>query len=163
MTILEQAFASNTETPIFTIELSHSSFGTLRLARAYFDLEATLENSSTVIFTAAGIDLGYPEKSSDGRQDLAINIDNTSNEVWTKISDVITANRTSSEKVICKFRAFLESDLSEPQPGIYTFAVMETTVNRMTASIRASYTPIPDTVYPRGRYYPTTYPGVKYA
>lgn len=163
MTILEQAFASNTETPILTVELTHSSFGTLRLAKAYYDLEATLEDASTVTFTAVGIDLGYPEKSTDGRQDLSINIDNTSNEVWQKISQVITANRTTSEKVVCKFRAFLESDLSEPQPGIYTFTVMETTVNRRTASIRASYTPIPDTVYPRSRYYPTTYPGVKYA
>ena len=163
MTAIEQAFASNTETPLMTVELSHSSFGTSRLVKAYYDLEATLETSSTVTFTAAGISLSYPEKTTDGRQDLSIQIDNTNNEVWTQISNVINASRASSEKVVCKMRSFLESDLSAPHGGVYTFTVMETTANRNVAAIRASYTPIPDTAYPRHRYYSTTYPGVKYA
>lgn len=162
MTAIEQAYASNAETPLLTVELLHSSFGSIRLVSARYDLEATLEDSTTVTFLKSGVNIVRPEKSTDGRQDLAIEIDNYSNIAWNQIKQVITANRVSDEAVICKFRSFLESDLSAPAGGVFVLTVTQTSINISTVSIKASYTPIPDTNYPRHRYYATTYPGLKY-
>lgn len=164
MTAINTAYASNSATPLLTIEFLHSSLtgGALRLVQAYYDLEATLEDSTTVTFSASGIGISLPEKSTEGRQDLNIQIDNASNLVWQQVKLVIDANRTSEEKIICKFRSFLEADLSAPAGAVYVLTVTGTSINRNTAGIQATYTPIPDTGYPRKRYYPTSYPGVKY-
>ena len=161
---LNRAFASNEATPVLTIEFIHASFtgGLIRLVRGYKDFTATLEDASTVTFSPSGIGIAYPEKSTDGRQDLNIQIDNVSNVIWTEVSKVIEANRTSEARVQCKFRSFLTSDLSQPQGEIYTFTVTTSSIDRVSALIQATYTPIPDTQYPRSRYYPTTYPGIKY-
>lgn len=165
MTALERAFASNEATPILTVDISHSAItgGVLRLARAYSDLTATIEGGSTVTFLRSGIGISYPEKSTEGRQDLNIQIDNVSNVVWQEINSVVVANRTTQERAVCKMRAFLESDLTAPQGEVYTFTITGTSITRSSAVIRATYTPIPDTEYPRHKYYSNSYPGVKYA
>mgnify|MGYP000513007664 CR=1 FL=1 len=164
MSAIEQAYASNASTPLVVFEFLHSAFtgGAIRLAQSYYDIEATLEDLSTQTFSKSGIGFAYPEKSTEGRQDLNIQIDNVSREVWQEIKKVITANRTTTEKVICKMRTYLPSDLTAPAGAIYMFTVTKTSVMRDTATFRASYTPIPNVSYPRKRYYTTDYPGLKY-
>ena len=164
MTALEQAYASNTETPLLTLELRHSALddGVIYLVSSNYDLDATLEDAYSVTFQKCGIDISLPEKSTDGRQDLVITIDNVSNYIWQQIKAVVTANRISQEVIACKFRPFLPSDLTAPAGAVLSLSVTESSINRSTASIRATYTPIPDTAYPRYRYYSTSYPGVKY-
>jgi hypothetical protein len=162
---LETAYASNEATPLVTVEFAHSAFdgGYIRLVQSFYDLTATTENSETVTFNKSGINLSLPEKTTDGRQDLRIEIDNVSNAVWTEIKKAVTANRTTQEKINCTFRNYLEADLSAPAGPVYKFVVSSTSINITTATIIASYTPIPDTYYPRYRYYPTVFSGVKYA
>jgi hypothetical protein len=164
MTALNQAYASNDQTPLITLEFLHSALsgGALRLVQGYYDIQATLEDSTTVTFSASGIGVTLPEKSTDGRQDLDIQLDNVSNLVWQEISGVVTASRASSEVVICKYRPFLESDLSAPAGAAYVLAVTQSSINRVTASLTASFAQIPDMAYPKGRYYPTVYPGLRY-
>jgi len=164
MTALNRAYASNEETPLVTLEFLHSGLtgGALRLVQGYYDISATLEDATSVTFSASGIGVSLPEKGTDGRQELNIQIDNVSNYVWQQISSVVTASRASPERVICKYRPFLESDLSAPAGATYVLTVTQSSINRTTANIRASFAQIPDMAYPRARYYPTTYPGLKY-
>lgn len=161
---LERAYASNEATPLLTYEFSHASLtgGVLRYVSGFYDLSATLEDSSNVTFTAAAIQGPRPAKTTDGRQVLTIQIDNTSNAVFTQIKQVIDANRTSETPVICKFREYLEADTSAPASAVFTFTVMGVSINRNTAVITAAYAPIPDMTWPRRRYFTNSYPGLKY-
>ena len=162
---LEQAYASNTATPLHTLEFLHSGLndGARRLVRGYSDITATLEDSSVVTFQAAGFGISLPDKGTDGKQDLQIQLDNISLEAYQDISSAKAASRTSNEKIICKYRAFLESDLTQPASGTYRLIVTKTAINRSSVIIEASYAPIPDISWPVKRYYPSDYPGVKYA
>lgn len=161
---LERAYASAENTPLATLEIIHTSIsgGVLRLVSDFEDLEATIEDSSTVTFTAAAFTARLAEKSSDGQQQLDIAIDNTNNLVWNQLSAVITANRLSESQVILKFRPFFRSDASAPAGAVYSFAVKSTSINTSRATIRASYNQLPDISYPTKRYYTTQYPGLKY-
>lgn len=164
MTALEQAYASNNDTILWTIEISHSAItgGVIRLVRAYSDLTATLEDSSVVTFQASGVGINFPGKNANGQQDLEFQLDNVSREIFQELKAVKTANRTTQEKTVLKFREFLESDTSSPAGAVYTLNVSEVNINNRTAYFRGIYTPIPDMSYPRLRYFPTLYPGLKY-
>jgi hypothetical protein len=161
---LEKAYASNTETPLITLEFLHSALsgGALRLVQGYYDIEATLEDASTVTFSASGIGVELPANSVEGKQELKLQIDNVSNLVWTEIKAIVTANRTTQERVTCKYRPFLESDLSAPAGATYSLNVTRAIVNRNQANIMATYVPVPAISYPSKRYYSSIYPGVKY-
>lgn len=161
---LEQAYASNTETPLLTVELSHSALtgGVLRFVRGYYDITATTEAAATVVFTATGMGLNLPQKSSDGDQQLDIQLDNVSNEVFRELEAVRVANRTTEEPINCILRPYLESDLSAPAGATYELQVKSVKVTRNAAVISATYSPLPNVSYPRKRYYPTTYVGLRY-
>lgn len=163
---LQQAYASNASTPLLTLEFTHSAItgGVLRLVQSKYDLVATTESGEAVTFSAApAMNLTLPDNSTDGSQDLQIQIDNASNRIWTELAKIVAANRVTAEKVLCKYRPYLESDLSAPSGGVYSLTVTGSAINRATATISATYTPIPESAYPRLRYYATKYPGVKYA
>ena len=162
MSALQQAFASNEATPIDTLEFSHSSFGVIYVAKSYFDLTATLEDSSVVVFQRAGLGIQLPERSTDGQQELSIQLDNLDNDIYLKLRGVQEANRATQEQVVCKYRPYLLSDLSAPAGAILKLLVTGATINTRQATIRATWANFPDTTYPRGRYYATDYPGVKY-
>lgn len=163
MTALQRAYASNEATPLSTIEFYHSSIGYLRFVQAYYDLTATLEDSSTVLFSKSGLGIQLPERSTDGRQDLSIQIDNLSNDVYLALRAVQESMRSTDERAIAKYRPYLESDLSAPAGAVLRLIVTGSTINRQQATIRATWSPFPNSAYPRHRYYPTNYPGIKYA
>lgn len=164
MTALNQAYASNKGTPLHTIEFLHSGItgGALRLVQAYSDISATLEDASTVTFTATALGISLPSRGTDGRQDLRIQIDNVSLIAYTEIKAAKTATRTTAEKIICKYRPFLESDLSAPAGATVVLTVTETVISRNSVNITATYTPIPEISWPIRRYFPAQFPGVKY-
>lgn len=161
---LEKAYASNTATPLNTIRIKHSGIagGSIDLVQGYYNITATLEDSTVVTFLASGFGIKLPNRSTDGRQDLQITLDNVSKEAWTQISAAKVASRSAQEKIVCEYRPFLEADLSAPAGATYKLTVRETSINRNRVSMTASYAPIPDISYPRKRYYSTDYPGVKY-
>lgn len=163
MTAIARAYASNEATPLETLEFSHSSITTMYFVRAFYDLTATLESSTEVTFVRSGLGIQLPEKSTDGQQELQIQIDNLSNDVYQTLSTIQNSMRSTDEKAIIKYRSYLESDLSAPAGAVIKLIMTSASVNRRTASIRASWSPFPDASYPRYRYYPTLYPGVKYA
>lgn len=162
MTAIARAYASNEATPLSTFGFSHSSISTLYFVQGYYDLEATLEDSSVVTFSKSGLGFSLPERSTDGQQDLQIQIDNVSNEVYNSLKTVQDSMRSSDEKAVIKYRPYLESDLSAPSGAVIRLFMVGAVVNRKQAIIRASWSPFPDAIYPRYRYYPTLYPGVKH-
>lgn len=162
MSAIAKAYASNEATPLETLEFSHSSIPTLYFVRAYYDLTATLENSTEVTFTRSGIAMQLPESSTDGQQELEIQIDNASNDVYQNLATVQASMRSSDEKALIVYRSFLESDLSEPASTPIRLFMSSSSINRQTATIRASWSPFPDASYPRYRYYPNLYPGLKH-
>lgn len=162
---LNKAYASNTETPLDTFEFTHASLtgGVQRFVISKYDLSATLENASVVTFSAISAESKLPSRNVDGSQDIEITLDNTNGAVWAQLNAVVTANRTTTTPVLCTYRPYLESDTSAPATAALTFPVKSSSINRSTATIRASYTPLPNTTFPRGRYYATNYPWLKYA
>lgn len=164
MTAIEQAYAINSATPILTIELSHSALtnGVLRIAQSYTDLVANIEGGQQVTFSKSGINILRPTKDTTGAQSLTFDIDNVSNIVWVDIDKIAKANRVSQEKVVCKFRTYLPADLSAPAETAYVFHVSKTSINRTTARVTATYAALYDTSFPKDRYYPTIYKGLKY-
>lgn len=162
MSAIARAYASNEATPLETLEFSHSSITTLYFVRAYYDLTATLEDSTEVTFSKSGIGMQLPESSTDGQQELEIQFDNVSNEVFNTLMTVQDSMRSTDEKALIIYRSFLESDLSAPASAPIKLFMSSSSVNRQTATIRASWSPFPDAAYPRYRYYPNLYPGLKY-
>lgn len=164
MSELDKAWNSATASPLHTLEFLHSGLtgGALRLVQGYYDIEATLEDASTVTFTAAGFAISLPARSTDGRQDLQIQLDNVSKEVYDEVKAVKVATRTTEEKIICKYRPFLEADLSAPAGSTYILTVTQSTINRRSATLTAKYTPVPDIQWPYRRYFTNNFPGLKY-
>ena len=161
---LAEAYAGNTETPILTVEIKHSALtgGVLRLVQGVEDLTATIPSVGGVTFTAAGIDILVPSKDSEGTQQLTINIDNVSNMIYAEMIKIVTANRSSQEEVEVNTRVYIPSDLSAPQQSIPMIA-SSAAVNTTTARISAIFAPLYDNFFPRLKYYPNAYHGVKYA
>jgi len=155
---LSRAYASNTETPIDTISLSHSLLSTVYLVNGYVPITVTLEDSSTQIFTPQSIGFLLPSKGVTGRQDLTIRLENASRAAFAYVETVLS----SSEPLICTYRPYLESDLSAPSGGIYELSVNSATIDRESVVFSASYSPLPDIAFPRLRYYTNDYPSLKY-
>ena len=162
MTALETAYASNDATPLTTLELSHSAISTLRFVQGYYDLEANLETGQLVTFAKSGLGVQLPSRSTDGQQELQIQIDNLSNDVYRALSTIQSSMRQTDERAIIRYRPYLESDLSAPAGAVLRLIMTGASINRQNATIRATWSPFPDAVYPRFRYYPTNFPGVKY-
>lgn len=161
---LEKAYASNTDTPLDTLEFLHSSLpgGALRYVRGVHPITATLETSEIVTFSPAGFAVNLPERGVNGSQNLDIQFDDVSQTAWQSLHAVITANRTTQEKIHCIYRPFLEADLSAPAGSPIKLLVTSSVINRKSAAFRAAWAPIPDIQWPRLRYYPSLYPGLKY-
>ena len=162
MTAIARAYASNEATPLSTLEFSHPSISTMYFVQAYEDLTASLETGSVVTFRKSSFDVRIPQRSTDGTQELQIQIDNITNEAYQALNTIQQSMRSSPEKAIIKRRSYLESDLSSPSDGVLRLILTSAVVNRNQASISAKWAPFPESVYPRYRYYGTVYPGVKY-
>ena len=155
---LQQAYASNTETPILAFEFIHSAFtgGVLRYVQSSTD-----KNLEGVVYTAFSISALLPKNDSDGTQQLTINIDNVSHEVYQQLNAVIVANRSVNEKVRVIMKTFLPSDLSVDQTRIELVCV-SASINITSAQITAIYAPLYDSYYPRNRYYTNVYRGLRH-
>ena len=162
---LETAYASNSETPLSTIQFQHSSLpdGKLSFVNAKYDLEATTEEPLLTVFAKSSIDATLPEISTDGRQELQIAIDNTDGLVYQSLKVVVNANRLSEEKVLCVQRMFLPSDLTQPSGEVLRLTITTSSVNRSGAVLRATYAKLPETRFPSRRYDLDKYPGLAYA
>jgi hypothetical protein len=168
---LQMAYASVSETPLYTIRILHTglSGGVLNLVQSKYDLTATLEDSTEVTFSKAGLDLSLLQKGVNGQQDLSVAMSNVSRQAWVELKNIIQLNRSNIlagvvvEKIRVELRAYLESDLTEPKGGVAKLVVNDSSVDLMSVKLRASYMQLADMTWPKNRYYADTFPGVKYA
>lgn len=163
MSAIARAYASNEATPISTFEFSHSAISTMYFVQGYYDVEATTESGKAVTFLKSGLGFSLPERSTEGVQELQIQIDNLSNETYEKLRTIQLSMRQNDERAKIKYRPYLEADLSAPSGAVFTLSMTSASITRNQATILANWAPFPDSSYPRKRYYPTLYAGVKYA
>ena len=161
---LAEARASNTEQPILTVEIRHPilSSGAIRLVQAVSDFTGFIPGVGNALFEASGINIVLPSKDSEGTQQLSIQIDNVSNAIYTEMAKIAVANRTAQTEVEVNTRVYLASDTSSPKESIPMIGV-SVGINTSSATIRAIFAPLYDNFFPRLRYYPNKYHGVKYA
>lgn len=161
---LERAYASNENTPTETIQINHPNItgGVIRLAKLYSDYMAeTEEGPGVVTFSKSAIDVNLPEKSTDGRQDLIIAIDNTDLTAYNEIMSVVnerfsTPNITPATVIYRQYLVTTAPDL------IYTFNVTGVSINRNVVNLRCSYTPLVTRTFPFNRYSVNNFPGLRY-
>ena len=162
---IAQAYASASETPRDTIEILHSglSGGAARFVSGYTDLTCTLEDSTTVTFTAIGANIKLASRSTDGNQELLFGFDNTTREASDKLKQVINASRVSKEVPALKYRAYLPSDLTQAADGPFLMQVKSSERDRDKVVLSASFFEIGNLNWPFRKYDPSKYPGVRYA
>jgi hypothetical protein len=162
---IAQAYASASETPRDTIEISHSGLtgGVRYFVSGYNDLTCTLEDSTEVTFTAIGANIKLANRSTDGKQELLFAFDNTSREASDEIKNIVQAQRSSKEAPILKYRAYLPSDLSAPSDGPFLMRVNSSERNRESVVLAASFFEIGNLNWPFRKYDPESFPGVRYA
>lgn len=167
MNTLEQIHASNPidESIIYTLELTHAAFdnGRILLAQSTVDVAAKLETDEAVIFQKSGIGIALPARSVEGKQDLNLQLDNVSNEVWRNLKAAVAAIRTDPARIFVTLRTYLELDLTAPHPNIVKMTAISASVDASTASLTASFHDIVNTSWPKRRYTPEKFPGLKYA
>lgn len=168
--LLERVYASAPpgESLLLTLTVEHSSFiglpsadvgGAIRLARAYDNVTATLEDGITsVSYIASGIAVARPEKGVTGRQDLQFQLDNVSGEILQAIDLASEAGGA----VTATLRVYLWSDLTAPSEPPVVMRVTSAKVNAQSALISAAFADMINHAWPRLLYTPSFAPGLKY-
>ncbi len=154
---IKEAYASapSNEVILETIALTHSALAApIYLVKNREDIVATLETAATVTFEASSFRLTLPPTGDNGLQQLSLSIDN----VDLRISDFVNTVKKSTEPVQVYYRAYLASDLTQPQtdPPL-VLSLSDISVSLFEASGRASFADLvnkkaPSEYYTRSRF-----------
>jgi len=160
MTILQTLYASGgSDVIILTVELSCAAWpAPVLICNGFDDQVCVAEDGRTLSFTAAGIDVSLPKKSSNGSQAINFAIDNITGEAQRLIDQALEAG----ERVTLIFRQFLESDKSAPAESPYVFIVRGGRMNGTQVQIQAAFYDMINTRFPRDLYTLEFAPGVRY-
>ncbi len=159
MTVLNQVYASGGDLIIMTIALECPAWDApIYISNGFDDQTVTLEAGQTATFTAAGIDISLPKKSSNGSQAINFAIDNITGEAQRRIDEALEAG----QRVTLTFRQYLESDLSAPAESPYVFIVRGGRMNGTQVQIQAAFYDMINTRFPRDLYTLEFAPGIKY-
>ena len=167
MTILNEIYSGqNNDEIIETFEFTHSALnsGRISIAKSSFDLNLGIENGGpNRLFIGYGIDSIQPAKNTDGTSQLTMAISNINNVMWTQLRQVQQANdQGTQEPVVITSRIYVSSDPSEPAEKPLVMNVNSVSLTRQTANITAIFAPLYDSYFPRLKFYPSKYSGVKY-
>lgn len=141
-----------------TLEISHHSIAEpIYLVRNNVDLVLTLEDDTTHTFTAAAFKVTLPKKSDEGVQDLDLKICN----VDRRVSDFMEQASNFQTKVVCKYRPYLSTDLTQPQydPPLL-LALSDITATIYEVSARASFADLVNRKFPNEIYSRLTFPSL---
>lgn len=169
MTAIQQAYASNTETPILTLDIDLASSGTnIKLYRGYGGMLNTLQGA----YQPAAIEIKLPDKNTDGNSALSFSVTNVDLSIMASIyAEVDHMRGGSSTPTKCTFRRYLPSVLAATPNSpygtfsgeVYVLNIESVSANAIAATFSAKYAPLPDVSFPRHRYFTDAYPGLKYA
>lgn len=139
---IKEAYAAAPVSSIIyhTLELNHPAFSQpIRVVRDTADLTATLESSApfnagqSVTFVGFRFDIVPPDVQSTAMPQAVIEIDNVSRDILAQVE----ASMTSPAMITAIYRAYLSSDLSQPQnnpPMTLTVLSLSATVFRIRAT-----------------------------
>lgn len=159
MPAINEYYASNAGRAINTIQFNHPAFnaeGVLRLAQSSNPVTAAGD-----VYDAAAIDIQIPSRNTEGTQQVNIGLSNVKNSVWLELVKVVNWNIVNDVPMTLDIKQFMASDLNSVA-SFFSFQVNTVSVSAQTATVTASYSQIYNTYYPRKRYYPSEYPGLKY-
>lgn len=160
--LLQTVYASapTDQVVIHTLELKHSAFtnGAIRLCQGFDDVSATLEDASTVTFSASGFGVSLPARAVKGRQDLQFQIDNVTG---TALKNIHAAQEAGGAVQVI-YRAYLASDLSAPAQPPTVMTAVDVSATPLSVSVTASFHDLVNKSWPRRFYTPDFAPGLKY-
>lgn len=159
---LREAFASAPSGGVIinTLELSHPSLDeALFLVQDYTSHTCTLEDGITnQVFQPAPFRFTLPATGQNGLQELNIAIDN----VDRQVSDFLEAIGSNPEPVMVRYRAYLNSDKTQPQNGVpLTLYLSDIKVNQVECVGRASFADIINRQFLSILYTGSKFPGLK--
>ena len=160
MTILNDYYASGTNTVrLFTLELTCSAWtAPILICNGFTDRTCVTEDSRTLTFIAAAIDVALPKKDSRGAQNITIAIDNVNGEAQAKIDEAMTAEA----RVSATLRTYLLSDLTAPAEAPYRMTVQDGSIEQLAVQLRAGFFDLINVAWPRLLYTTQNAPGLKY-
>tara|TARA_R110002020_G_scaffold98979_4_gene235234 strand:- start:1281 stop:1805 length:525 start_codon:yes stop_codon:yes gene_type:complete len=173
MTVLEEVFAGNSlDSFVITYDFEHPAFddgseaGHLSLAQSNVDILGGIENGGgNRTFRASGAQSLEPVRDSNGSGSLQISISNINNIVYDQFNKLRYYNNESSNGQVetkVTLRYYLASNASTPAKPPLLMYVNNISLTRSTALVTATYRPLYDTYFPRLKYYPQNYNGLKY-
>lgn len=152
------ARAKVTVRQINTLEMTHPAIAEpLRIVQGFQELECTLENDEVVTFQPVPFSFKLPASGENGLQELQLQIDNVDNQA----GDFCRAALSSPDPVICYFRPYLSTDLTDPQmvPPLRLF-LLNVKINSTTVTARAASQNFLNQPYPSEDYTVEDFPGL---
>jgi len=160
--VLQTVYASAplNQVIIHTLELAHPAFdnGAIRLCQGFDDVTATLEDASTVTFTASGFGVSLPSRAVKGRQDLQFQLDNVTGEALRQVK----AAQEAGGEIGVTYRVYLASDLSAPAQPPTVMTAVSVDATALSIKVVASFHDLVNKAWPRRFYTPDFAPGLKY-
>lgn len=159
MTILDTFYASGGDVIISTLELTCPAWSApILICNGFTDRTCVTEDSRTLTFIAAAIDVALPKKDSRGAQNITIAIDNVNGEAQAKIDEAMTAEA----RVSATLRTYLLSDLSTPAEAPYRMTVQDGSIEQLAVQLSAGFFDLINVAWPRLLYTTKNAPGLKY-
>jgi len=173
MTIeLDELFASNMRDRDYylTIELIHSAFRdennnptSWRFVRGFDALTAGLEATAPlnpgemVSFQPMAFDIDQPLANSDGRFELSLTIDGAGGEIIRQLELQAEGDRERVEMIM---REYTSADLTQPEPGFYSFTILDPVCTPLRVQARAVFSDPVNQAHPSINYTRETHPGL---
>lgn len=144
---------------IRTLELTCAAWDEpVFICNGFEDVTAVTEDSRTVTFIGANIDIALAAKNNKGNQTLAFAVDNTTGEVSKRVDQAIEANA----RVTAIYRTYLNTNLSAPAEKPYVLAVLGGTLQGQEAQIETGFFNMIGVAWPRALYTTSFAPGLRY-
>lgn len=152
------AIAPTSKAIIETLELRMEGANSIFIYRGIEPLDMQLEDGTLATFEPVPFQFRLPKTSQSGSQSLDITMDN----VDARISDFVTAAKTSLAPVKVIYRPYLSTDLTTPQmdPPLVLY-LKGTSITTSTASASASFVDIVNKRFPNDYYTGDRFPGLR--
>ncbi|MCK0153851.1 DUF1833 domain-containing protein [Alcanivorax sp. S6407] len=141
-----------------TLDIRVPGEAPIRVCNGFEDIEVTLEDDSTVTFTAGNLVIDLPEKNDTGKQTLKFGLWNANGDAQAAVVAALEA--TTPTEII--YREFDSSDLSAPASLPQSFTLVGGSFEGVEVQLEASYYDILNTAWPRERYTQLNAPGIAY-
>lgn len=144
---------------IRTLELTSSAWvEPVFICTGFEDITAVTEDSRTVTFIGANIDIALAAKNNKGNQTLSFAVDNTTGEASRLIDQAIESNA----RVTAIYRTYLSGNLTAPAEKPYVLTVLGGSIQGQQANLDTGYFNMIGVAWPRQLYTTTFAPALRY-